>query len=81
MNPRPTPMTELITLDLICPSTYQLLRNSGGDSGSDSGPDSGILVVTSDLTPEFWWCRCARTELITPERLFSLARVSLAEAS
>ncbi|GJS12426.1 hypothetical protein Tco_0406898, partial [Tanacetum coccineum] len=27
--------TELITLDLICPSTYQLLRNSGGDSGPD----------------------------------------------
>ncbi|GKD45860.1 hypothetical protein Tco_1270505 [Tanacetum coccineum] len=69
--------TELITPDLICPSTYQLLRNSGGDSE----PDSGIPVVTSDLTPEFWWCRCARTELITPKRLFSLARVSLVEAS
>ncbi|GKF94880.1 hypothetical protein Tco_0284580 [Tanacetum coccineum] len=27
--------TELITLDLICPSIYQLLRNSGGDSGPD----------------------------------------------
>ncbi|GKC07164.1 hypothetical protein Tco_0998774 [Tanacetum coccineum] len=27
--------TELITSDLICPSTYQLLRNSGGDSGPD----------------------------------------------
>ncbi|GKA78854.1 hypothetical protein Tco_0785391 [Tanacetum coccineum] len=27
--------TELITLDLICPSTYQLLWNSSGDSGPD----------------------------------------------
>nr|GEW38683.1 reverse transcriptase domain-containing protein [Tanacetum cinerariifolium] len=27
--------TELITSDLICPSTYQLLQNSGGDSGLD----------------------------------------------
>ncbi|GJW24253.1 hypothetical protein Tco_0038064 [Tanacetum coccineum] len=27
--------TELITPDLICPSTYQLLQNSGGDSGPD----------------------------------------------
>ncbi|GJT09251.1 hypothetical protein Tco_0856293 [Tanacetum coccineum] len=27
--------TELITPDLICPSTYQLLRNSGGDSKPD----------------------------------------------
>ncbi|GJU49734.1 hypothetical protein Tco_1219289 [Tanacetum coccineum] len=27
--------TELITPDLICPSTYQLLLNSGGDSGPD----------------------------------------------
>ncbi|GKE60916.1 hypothetical protein Tco_1511283 [Tanacetum coccineum] len=26
---------ELITSDLICPSTYQLLRNSGGDSEPD----------------------------------------------
>ncbi|GJW48995.1 hypothetical protein Tco_0080641 [Tanacetum coccineum] len=27
--------TELITPNLICPSTYQLLRSSGGDSGPD----------------------------------------------
>ncbi|GJX63398.1 hypothetical protein Tco_0296298 [Tanacetum coccineum] len=51
--------TELITLDLICPSTYQLLRKSSGDSG-----------------PEFSFDKSA-----SPERLFSLARVSLAEAS
>ncbi|GJW23256.1 hypothetical protein Tco_0033878 [Tanacetum coccineum] len=40
VNPRPTlacrcAKTELITPDLICPSTYQLLWNSGGDSGPD----------------------------------------------
>ncbi|GJY70315.1 hypothetical protein Tco_0474018 [Tanacetum coccineum] len=51
--------TELITPDLICPSTYQLLRNSGGDSGPDLSFDKSA----------------------SPERLFSSARVSLAEAS
>ncbi|GKD06860.1 hypothetical protein Tco_1186545, partial [Tanacetum coccineum] len=51
--------TELITPDLTCPLTYQLLRNSGGDFGPDLSFD----------------------KLASPERLFSLARVSLAEAS
>ncbi|GJY27594.1 hypothetical protein Tco_0403361 [Tanacetum coccineum] len=51
--------TKLITPDLICPSTYQLLRNSGGDSGPDLPFDKSA----------------------SPERLFSSARVSLAEAS
>ncbi|GKE35155.1 hypothetical protein Tco_1454477, partial [Tanacetum coccineum] len=50
---------ELITLDLICPSTYQLLWNSGGDSGPDLSFDKSASL----------------------ERLFSLARVSLAKAS
>ncbi|GJZ44501.1 hypothetical protein Tco_0591756 [Tanacetum coccineum] len=52
-------LTELITPDLICPSTYQLLRNSSGDSGHDLSFDKSA----------------------SPERLFSLARISLAEAS
>nr|GEU69569.1 hypothetical protein [Tanacetum cinerariifolium] len=51
--------TELITSDLICPSTYQLLQNSS----SDSGPNLSFDKPTS------------------PELLFSLVRVSLAEAS
>ncbi|GKE92166.1 hypothetical protein Tco_1573261 [Tanacetum coccineum] len=36
-NTRDSPVlrTELITPDLICPSTYQLLRNSSCDSGPD----------------------------------------------
>ncbi|GJV42790.1 putative reverse transcriptase domain-containing protein [Tanacetum coccineum] len=51
--------TKLITPDLICPSTYQLLWNSGGDSGPDLSFDKSA----------------------SPERLFSSARVSLAEAS
>ncbi|GJW54629.1 hypothetical protein Tco_0098714 [Tanacetum coccineum] len=51
--------TELISPDLICPLTYQLLRNSSGDSGPDLSFDKSA----------------------SPERLFSLARVSLAEAS
>ncbi|GJW33794.1 hypothetical protein Tco_0053826 [Tanacetum coccineum] len=50
---------KLITPDLICPLTYQLLRNSSGDSG-----------------PELSFDKSA-----SPEHLFSLARVSLAEAS
>ncbi|GKC88274.1 hypothetical protein Tco_1148923 [Tanacetum coccineum] len=50
---------ELITLDLTCPSTYQLLRSSGGDSGPDLSFDKSA----------------------SSKRLFSLARVSLAEAS
>ncbi|GJW34522.1 hypothetical protein Tco_0054554 [Tanacetum coccineum] len=50
---------ELITPDLICPSTYQLLRNSSGNSGPDLSFDKSA----------------------SPEPLFSLARVSLAEAS
>ncbi|GJY08737.1 hypothetical protein Tco_0375791, partial [Tanacetum coccineum] len=49
--------TELITLDLACPSTHQLLQNSSGDSGPDSSFDKSVSL----------------------ERLFSLARVSLAE--
>ncbi|GJZ51816.1 hypothetical protein Tco_0606331, partial [Tanacetum coccineum] len=49
--------TELITPDLTCPSTHQLLRNSGGDSGPDLSFDKSA----------------------SPERLFSLARVSLAK--
>nr|GEV96389.1 hypothetical protein [Tanacetum cinerariifolium] len=51
-------LSELIILDLIRPSTYQLLQNSSGDSG-----------------PELSFDKSA-----SPERLFSLARVSLAEA-
>ncbi|GKC76535.1 hypothetical protein Tco_1127309 [Tanacetum coccineum] len=35
--------TELITPDLICPSTYQLLRNSGGDSGSNLSFDKSAF--------------------------------------
>ncbi|GJY74643.1 hypothetical protein Tco_0479074 [Tanacetum coccineum] len=31
--------TELITPNLICPSTHQLLRSSGGDSGPDMSFD------------------------------------------
>ncbi|GJS61876.1 hypothetical protein Tco_0656660 [Tanacetum coccineum] len=50
---------ELITLDLTCPSSHQLLRNSGGDSGPDLSFDKSA----------------------SPKYLFSLARVSLAEAS
>ncbi|GJV93190.1 hypothetical protein Tco_1541003 [Tanacetum coccineum] len=48
--------TELITPNLICPSTYQLLRSSGGYSGPDMSFDKPA----------------------SPERLFSLARASLA---
>nr|GEX98790.1 hypothetical protein [Tanacetum cinerariifolium] len=51
--------TELITLDLICPLTYQLLWNSSGDSGPDLSFDKSASL----------------------DHLFSLARVSLAEAS
>ncbi|GJU55433.1 hypothetical protein Tco_1229147 [Tanacetum coccineum] len=51
--------TELITPDLTCPSTRQLLWNSDGDSGPDLSFDKSASL----------------------ERLFSLARVSLAEAS
>nr|GEW96446.1 retrovirus-related Pol polyprotein from transposon TNT 1-94 [Tanacetum cinerariifolium] len=51
--------TELITPDLTCPSTHQLLQSCGGDSG----PDLSFNNPAS------------------PKRLFSLARVSLAEAS
>ncbi|GJY28986.1 retrovirus-related pol polyprotein from transposon TNT 1-94 [Tanacetum coccineum] len=51
--------TELITPDLTCPSTYQLLQNSGGDSEPDLSFDKSA----------------------SSERLFSLARVCLAEAS
>ncbi|GJX37653.1 putative RNA-directed DNA polymerase, eukaryota, reverse transcriptase zinc-binding domain protein [Tanacetum coccineum] len=51
--------TELVTPDLTCPSTYQLLRNSGGDSRPDLSFDKSA----------------------SPERLFRLARVSLAESS
>ncbi|GKF75343.1 hypothetical protein Tco_0224787, partial [Tanacetum coccineum] len=50
---------ELITPDLICPSTYQLLWNSSGDSGPNLSFDKSA----------------------SSERLFSLARVSLVEAS
>ncbi|GKB88402.1 hypothetical protein Tco_0960674 [Tanacetum coccineum] len=32
-------VTGLVTLDLICPSTYQLLRSSYGDSGPDMSFD------------------------------------------
>ncbi|GJT64381.1 hypothetical protein Tco_1015861 [Tanacetum coccineum] len=51
--------TELITPDLTCPSKYQLLRNSSGDSGPDLSFDKSASL----------------------KRLFSLAHVSLAEAS
>ncbi|GKD11432.1 hypothetical protein Tco_1191117 [Tanacetum coccineum] len=51
--------TELITPNLICPSTHQLLRSSSGDSGPDISFDKSA----------------------SPERLFSLARVSLAGVS
>nr|GEW08596.1 hypothetical protein [Tanacetum cinerariifolium] len=50
---------ELITPDLICPSTYQLLQNSSSDSGPNLSFDKPVSL----------------------ELLFSLARVSLAEAS
>ncbi|GKA79716.1 hypothetical protein Tco_0786312 [Tanacetum coccineum] len=50
---------ELTTLDLICPSTYQLLQNSSGDSGLDLSFNKSA----------------------SPKSLFSLARVSLVEAS
>ncbi|GKE30144.1 hypothetical protein Tco_1445528 [Tanacetum coccineum] len=50
---------ELITLNLTCPSTYQLLRNSGGDSRP---------YLSFDMSASL-------------KRLFTLARVSLAEAS
>ncbi|GJV74223.1 hypothetical protein Tco_1494218 [Tanacetum coccineum] len=36
--------TELITLDLICPLTYQLLRNSGGDSGPNLSFDKSASL-------------------------------------
>ncbi|GJZ55172.1 hypothetical protein Tco_0610365 [Tanacetum coccineum] len=36
--------TELITPDLICPSTYQLLRNSSGDSGPDLSFDKSASL-------------------------------------
>ncbi|GKC65028.1 hypothetical protein Tco_1097626 [Tanacetum coccineum] len=36
--------TELITLDLICPSTYQLLWNSGGDSRPDLSFDKSASL-------------------------------------
>ncbi|GKD29888.1 hypothetical protein Tco_1240666 [Tanacetum coccineum] len=36
--------TELITPDLICPSTYQLLRNSGGDSRPDLSFDKSASL-------------------------------------
>ncbi|GJS54404.1 hypothetical protein Tco_0627766 [Tanacetum coccineum] len=51
--------TKLITPYLTYPSTYQLLRSSGGDSRHDLSFDKSA----------------------SPERLFSLACVSLAEAS
>nr|GEY31171.1 reverse transcriptase domain-containing protein [Tanacetum cinerariifolium] len=51
--------TELITLNLICPSTHQLLWSSGGDFELDYSFDKSASL----------------------ERLFSLARVSLAGAS
>ncbi|GJX62497.1 reverse transcriptase domain-containing protein [Tanacetum coccineum] len=50
----PNVETELITLDLTCPSTYQLLWNSSGDSEHDLSFNKSA----------------------SPERLFSLARVS-----
>ncbi|GKB69326.1 hypothetical protein Tco_0930738, partial [Tanacetum coccineum] len=36
--------TKLITLDLICPSTYQLLWNSSGDSGPDLSFDKSASL-------------------------------------
>nr|GEX60104.1 hypothetical protein [Tanacetum cinerariifolium] len=51
--------TELITPDLTCPSTHQLLHNSSGDPKPDLSFDKSA----------------------SSERLFSLAHVSLAEAS
>nr|GEW22410.1 hypothetical protein [Tanacetum cinerariifolium] len=36
--------TELITSDLICPSTYQLLWNSGGDYGPDLSFDKSASL-------------------------------------
>ncbi|GKA26203.1 hypothetical protein Tco_0712312 [Tanacetum coccineum] len=39
-NHRALSWTELITLNLICPSTYQLLWSSGGDSGPDMSFDN-----------------------------------------
>ncbi|GJX18923.1 hypothetical protein Tco_0221600 [Tanacetum coccineum] len=55
----PCARTELITPDVTYPSTYQLLRSSGGDSGPNLSFEKSA----------------------SPKRLFSLARVSLAEAS
>ncbi|GKF28337.1 hypothetical protein Tco_0094679, partial [Tanacetum coccineum] len=36
--------TELITPDMICPLTYQLLRNSSGDSGPDLSFDKSASL-------------------------------------
>ncbi|GJX14984.1 hypothetical protein Tco_0206742 [Tanacetum coccineum] len=36
--------TELITPNLMCPSTYQLLQNSGGDSGPDLSFDKSAFL-------------------------------------
>ncbi|GJT92576.1 hypothetical protein Tco_1081421 [Tanacetum coccineum] len=36
--------TELVTPDLICPSTYHLLRNSSGDSGPDFSFDKSASL-------------------------------------
>ncbi|GJU19135.1 retrovirus-related pol polyprotein from transposon TNT 1-94, partial [Tanacetum coccineum] len=45
--------TELITPNLICPSTYQLLRSSGGDSGPDPSFDK-----TDSLERSFSFSPC-----------------------
>ncbi|GJS53329.1 ribonuclease H-like domain-containing protein [Tanacetum coccineum] len=50
-------MTELITLNLICPSTHQLLQSSGGDSGPDMSFDksasqkSGFFLIDRRAIP------------------------------
>ncbi|GJW22677.1 hypothetical protein Tco_0033299 [Tanacetum coccineum] len=40
-------VSKLITPDLICPSTYQLLRNSGGNSGPDLSFDRRMSARVS----------------------------------
>nr|GEX01394.1 reverse transcriptase domain-containing protein [Tanacetum cinerariifolium] len=50
--------TELITLNLICPLTHQLLWSSSGDSGPDLGPMDFSKVTTFEVL-----CRSLQIEL------------------
>ncbi|GKB61461.1 hypothetical protein Tco_0917647, partial [Tanacetum coccineum] len=44
VNPGLTPAMELMTPDLICPSTHQLLRSFGGDFGPDVSFDKSASL-------------------------------------